>query len=84
MVTFSEVEEIGSRSLRIRATRLDFPLPVRPQIAIFSPDLTVNSIFRRARLSALSGWSSGLKSHVSIIDTILEIGSLTRSLQIHP
>lgn len=68
----------------MRATRLDFPLPVRPQIAIFSPDLTVKSIFRRARLSVLSGWSPGLKSHVSIGDTILERGDLTRSLQIHP
>jgi hypothetical protein len=29
---------IGSRSLRRRAKRLDLPLPVRPQIAIFSPE----------------------------------------------
>lgn len=35
--------------------RLDFPLPVRPQIATFSPELIVRLMSRRAKLVVTSG-----------------------------
>ena len=56
----SVVERKGSSSLRRRARRLDLPLPVRPQMATFSPELMVRWMLRRARLEGLLVWSSAL------------------------
>jgi hypothetical protein len=50
----------GSRSLSNRAMRLDLPLPVRPQMAIFSPARIVRLMSRRARLVVSVAWSSDL------------------------
>lgn len=50
----------GSRSLRRKARRLDFPLPVRPQTATFDPEGMVSVMLRRAVavvVSVLSGVS---------------------------
>lgn len=61
MMAFPAVSAVGSRSLRSRAIRLDLPLPVRPQMATFSPALIVRSIAQSARLGGvLSVWSSAV------------------------
>lgn len=54
IIAFWAVSESGSRSFRRRAMRLDLPLPVRPQIAIFSPGLIVKWMLRRAKLDVPS------------------------------
>ena len=56
IITFSAVVDSGSRSFRRRATRLDLPLPVRPQIAIFSLELMFSWMSRRARLVVVSSF----------------------------
>lgn len=60
MTIFPVLEESGSRSLSRREIRLDLPLPVRPQMATFSPDVMVRWMSRSARLDESSVWSSDL------------------------
>lgn len=51
----------GSSSLSRKARRLDFPLPVRPQMATFEPADMVRVMLRRAGedvISVLCGVSS--------------------------
>lgn len=50
----------GSRILSRRARRLDLPLPVRPQMATFSPGWMVRVILSRASGISLSILSSSL------------------------
>lgn len=57
IMAFPAVSTRGSRSLRSRAMKLDLPLPVRPQMAIFSPEFIVILMSRRAKLDVPSACS---------------------------
>lgn len=50
--------------------RLDLPLPVRPQMATFSPEVIVRLISRRAKLGVPSVWSSSLLGELALCRTI--------------
>ena len=45
---------------------LDLPLPVRPQMATFSPDLIVRWMSRRAKLGVPPGRSSALHGALAL------------------
>lgn len=48
MSAMPDEEGRGSRSLRMKASKLDLPLPVRPQMATLEPDGILREILRRA------------------------------------
>lgn len=58
--------------MRSRAIRLDLPLPVRPQMATFSPAVMVRLMSRRARLDVPSVWSSSVLFEAL---ALLEVGT---------
>ena len=66
IIALPAVSERGSRSLRRRAMMLDLPLPVRPQMATFSPELIVRWMSRRAKLGVPSVRSSALHGALAL------------------